>query len=116
MSEFNEVNPRLKSPKNRFQSILKNVIQFLVDPTIFKPRLKFFKFGIWLKLFYFLDCELFNVNVIITEIYLFRLCKVFRESSRYQAEFNLYLSQQISNIFIKNTKSKYFSIHNTCVM
>ena len=27
--------------------ILKNVIQFLVDPTIFKPLLKLFKFGLW---------------------------------------------------------------------
>ena len=55
MSEFNELKPRLKSPKNRFQLSAGLNLEFnttLMEPTIFelrlksKPRLKFFKFGL----------------------------------------------------------------------
>ena len=50
MSEFNEFKPRLKSPKNRFQLNaglnLKKLNAIFVVPTIFEPRLKFFKFGL----------------------------------------------------------------------
>ena len=41
-SEFNELKPRLKSPKNRFQ--LSAGLNF--ETTIFEPKLKFFKFGL----------------------------------------------------------------------
>ena len=45
-SEFNEFEPRLKSAKNRFQLStglnLETLNTILVEPTIFKPRLKFF--------------------------------------------------------------------------
>ena len=53
-SEFKEFEPRLKSAKNRFQ-ISAGSLQFKVEPTIFKPRLKFMprfkflKFGLWLQ-------------------------------------------------------------------
>ena len=46
VSEFNEFEPRLKSAKNQFQLRTGlNLEKFdKVEPTIFKPRLKFFKF------------------------------------------------------------------------
>ena len=49
VSEFDEFKPRLKSPKNRFQLRLK-----------FKPRLKLFKFGLWI-LYFFLLLVLDNI-------------------------------------------------------
>ena len=53
VSEFNEFKPRLKSPKNRFQmsaglNLEKwNTILSGTNPRLkFKPRLKFFNFGL----------------------------------------------------------------------
>ena len=61
VSEFNEFKPRLKSHKNRFQWSadlnLEKLIQIQVETTKFdpqlkfKPRLKFFKFGLWTPFF-----------------------------------------------------------------
>jgi len=50
-SEFNELEPSLKSAKERFQlGVGLNLeIQFYVEPTIFEPRLKFFEFGLWMS-------------------------------------------------------------------
>ena len=58
VNEFNEFKPRLKSPKNRCQLSgclnLEKLNTILSEPTTFdprlkfKPRLKFFKFGIWM--------------------------------------------------------------------
>ena len=59
-SEFNEFEPRLKSTKNGFQlsdrfNLETLITIFDVEPTIFeprlkfKPRLKFFKFGLWVS-------------------------------------------------------------------
>ena len=48
-SEFNEFEPRLRSSKNRFQlsaGLNFETLNTILEPTIFDPRLKFFKFGL----------------------------------------------------------------------
>ena len=65
VSEFNELEPRLKSAKNRFQLSAGGNIEklFYVEPTIFEPRLKLklpFKFKPWFKFFKF--CPWITIN------------------------------------------------------
>ena len=72
VSEFNKFEPRLKSAKNRFQLSdglnLEKLNTILSGPSIFeprlkfKPRLKFFQFGLWFSLriyMPFLYCNMF---------------------------------------------------------